>query len=80
MDSESTKIFQHSQQLEAGRIRFLETGRGPEDARAFARQTSRGYRRAVLSRSPPAGDPLFRLRLMASYCYLKHYLRSNKGL
>lgn len=80
MKSEHAAIFQQSQQLENDRIRFLETTRGSGEALAFARQTCTGYRRAVVSRSPPAGDALFRLRLLASYCYLKRYLNSSTNV
>lgn len=66
--------FEASRALEADRIGRLARERGEEAARQFARQTLSGYRRAVVSRSAPAGDPAFRLRLIASYCYLKRYL------
>lgn len=65
-----------SQRLEAARIALLERERGKEAARAFAMQTLRSYRRAVIHRAPPAGEWRFQLRLLASYCYLKRYLRS----
>lgn len=68
--------FAESQRLEAARIAFLERDRGEEAARAFAIQTLRSYRRAVVHRAPPAGEQRFRLRLLASYCYLKRYVRS----
>lgn len=65
--------FQESQHLEADRLRFLEQSWGRDAALAFAQQTMRIYRRAVVRRSPPAGNPEYRLRLLASYCYLKDY-------
>lgn len=77
-DPEFLAIIEGSQELEAQRIRFLETTRSRDQALAFARQTRTAYRRAVLGRSPPAGDALFRLRLLASYCYLKRYLVSTR--
>ncbi|MEX2575771.1 MAG: hypothetical protein WD382_03875 [Halofilum sp. (in: g-proteobacteria)] len=69
--------FEQGKQAEAERIAFLERERGIEEAVAFARRTGTAYRRAVVARSPPAGDPAFRLRLMASYCYFKAYLASQ---
>lgn len=63
-----------SQRLEAARLRLLEASRSREAAFAFARQTAASYRRAVVNRSAPAGDAVFRLRLIASYCYLRRYL------
>lgn len=66
--------FWESQRLEAARIAFLERHRGEEAAHAFATQTLRSYRRAVVYQAPPAGDQGFRLRLLASYCYLKRYV------
>lgn len=77
-DTERAGIFRDSQALEAERLRFLETTRGAEDALAFARQTCLGYRRAVVARAAPAGDPVFRLRLLASYCYLKRYIATAR--
>ena len=74
---EPTGIFRDSQALEAERLRFLETTRGAAAARAFARQTCSGYRRAVLARAAPAADPVFGLRLLASYCYFKRYLAAT---
>lgn len=68
--------FTESQRLEAVRIAFLEQHRGKEAARAFAIQTLGSYRRAVVHRAPPAGERRFRLRLLASYCYLKRYVRA----
>lgn len=67
-------IFHQALEQEGERIRFLEHERGVEGAVAFARSTGHAYRRAVVSHSPPAGDAIFRLRLMASYCYFKRYL------
>ncbi|UEX79711.1 hypothetical protein LMH63_08720 [Spiribacter halobius] len=63
-----------SQELEAERVRFLERTRSPGEAQAFARRTRGIYRRAVLNRSAPAAEPVYRLRLIGSYCYLRHYL------
>lgn len=68
-------IFAESLHQEAARIRFLECSRGPESALAFAERTRSIYRRAVVKRSAPAANAVFRLRLMASYCYLKRYLQ-----
>lgn len=68
------RIFHHGTEQEAERIRFLERERGAEAAAEFARQTRAAYRRAVVMRSPPAGEATFRLRLIASYCYFKRYL------
>jgi len=74
MASDRLTRFTESQRLEAARIAFLERTRGHEEAVVFAQQTLTGYRRAVVTRSPPAGDAGFRLALMGSYCYLKRYL------
>lgn len=71
-------IFAESLHHEAARMRFLECNRGPESALVFARQTRAIYRRAVVQRSAPAADAVFRLRLVASYCYLKRYLRCSE--
>lgn len=70
----SAEEFKQSQALEAERIDFLCRERGADAAQDFARQTRSAYRRSVLSRSAPAGDPIFRLRLIASYCYFKRFL------
>lgn len=72
------QTYQQSEQLEAMRISFLETSRGQEAALAFARQTRKSYRRAVVTRTAPAGDSVFRIRLIASYCYLKRYINSSE--
>lgn len=72
--AEHRDIFHEIERQEAGRVRMLEGERGVEAAVAFARQTRDLYRSAVVSRSPPAGDAEFRLRLMAAYCQLKRYL------
>lgn len=71
-------IFADSVAYEAARIRFLERNRGCESALAFASQTRAIYRRAVVQRTAPAGEAVFRLRLVASYCYLKRYLHSSE--
>lgn len=68
------KIVAESMRREADRIRFLERTRGRAEAQLFARRTCGSYRRAVLGRSAPAGETIYRLRLMGSYCYLKRYL------
>lgn len=68
------EVLAESMRREANRIRFLERTRGEAEARLFARRTCSGYRRAVLGRSAPAGETVYRLRLMGSYCYLKRYL------
>jgi hypothetical protein len=67
--------LRRSERLEAERIAFLERTRSREAARAFAEQTLRNYRRAVVHRAPPAGSATFRLRLIGSCCYFKRYLR-----
>ena len=74
--ADDLKQFHDSERSEEARIRFLESERGREAAIAFARQTLRLYRRAVVSRTPPAGEAALRSRLTGSYCYLKRYLRS----
>lgn len=79
MDPERVTALLESERLEAERLRFLETTRGPAEALAFARQTRTGYRRAVLARAAPAGDADFRLRLLASYCYLKRYITAAEA-
>ena len=71
------EIFAEAIEQEGERIAFVERERGAEDARAFAERILKAYRRAVVSRSPPAGDPTFRLRLMGSYCAFKRYLAGN---
>lgn len=68
-------VFAESLHHEAARLRFLECSRGPESALAFAERTRSIYRRAVVKRSAPAADGVFRRRLVASYCYLKRYLQ-----
>ncbi len=68
------EVFHESARHEEARIRFVESQRGHDEAVAFARQTLRLYRRAVVTETPPAGERAFRLRLMGSYCYLKRYL------
>jgi len=78
MDARQQQICQQSEQLEAARIRFLETSRGRAAALAFARQTRNSYRHAVLTRTAPAGEESFRLRLIASYRYLKRYLTATQ--
>lgn len=76
IDGRPTRVAEaaESGRLEAARVRFIETSRGREAALVFARQTAANYRRAVVNRSAPAGDGLCRLRLIASYCYLRRYL------
>lgn len=74
MNKSMQQDYQQSTELEAARIRFLETTRDTAAALAFAQQTCHSYRRAVVSRTAPAGDALFRARLIASYCYLKRYI------
>jgi hypothetical protein len=69
-----TRAFHAGRRREQARIRFLEHERGREPAADFARRTLGGYRRAVLRRTPPAGEPVLRYRLMGSYCYFKRYL------
>ncbi|WP_440997788.1 hypothetical protein [Arhodomonas sp. SL1] len=64
---------------ERDRLRFLEATRGRAAAREFAARTMSGYRRAVVRRSAPAGERLFRLRLTGSYCYLKQYLKGTSS-
>ncbi|MBA1147897.1 hypothetical protein H0Z60_12665 [Ectothiorhodospiraceae bacterium WFHF3C12] len=67
-------IIRESMACESRRIRFLERSRGTAAAREFAMRTRTGYRSAVLRRSAPAAEVVFRLRLLGSYCYLKRYL------
>ncbi|HEX5512784.1 MAG TPA: hypothetical protein VFY81_00140 [Gammaproteobacteria bacterium] len=74
MDARQKQICQQSEQLEAARIRFLETSRGRTAALAFAQQTRNSYRHAVLTRTAPAGEEIFRLRLIGSYRYLRRYI------
>lgn len=74
IDQETRLTLQHSSELEATRIAFLETSRGRDAALEFARQTRNSYRRAVVTHTAPAGDRIFRLRLIGSYCYLKRYI------
>lgn len=76
MDKDTQQIYRQSEELEAARMGFMEKTRGHEAAQAFARQTRDSYRRAVVTRTPPAGDSVFRIRLIASYCYLKRYMAS----
>lgn len=73
---EIRELIAQSMQLERDRIAFLERTRGAEAAHTFARCTRSGYRRAVVRRSAPALETVFRLRLIGSYCYLKRYLAS----
>lgn len=75
--AERAAAFHDSARREEARVRMLEHERGRAAAAEFARQTLRSYRRAVVTRSAPAGDPVFRLRLMGSYCYLKQWLASR---
>jgi hypothetical protein len=74
-----SQICEESTRLEAARIRFLQQHRGDAAALAFARQTCRSYRHAVLTRTAPAGEEAFRLRLVASYRYLKRYMAAAQG-
>lgn len=76
---DNRQIISESMACESRRIHFLELNRGAEAARDFAARTRAGYRRAVLRRSAPAGEVGYRLRLLGSYCYLKHYLASSGG-
>jgi len=71
-------IVRESMAIEARRIDFLERTRGLGEARAFAERTRRSYRRAVLGRTAPAGEVVYRLRLLGSYCYLKRYLAHRR--
>lgn len=77
--AEHVAAFHESERQEEARIRFLESEQGRDAAVRFARQTLRTYRRAVVTRTPPATEPSYRLRFMGSYCYLKRYLGSVKG-
>ena len=74
--AEDRAAFHDRAQREAARIRMLDAERGRAAAVEFARQTLRSYRRAVVSRTAPAAEPAYRLRLMGSYCYLKRWLAS----
>jgi hypothetical protein len=78
MDKNIEQSYRQSEQLEAARMSFMETDRGHAAALAFARQTRNSYRRAVVTRTAPAGDSVFRLRLIASYCYLKRYIAASE--
>lgn len=71
-------VVRESETQEAKRIAFLEQTRGAADARAFAEQTLHLYRRAVVQGAAPAGEKIFRLRLLGSYCYLKRYLARQR--
>ncbi len=71
------EIFAQAIDQERERIAFIEHERSVEEAHAFAERIRDAYRRAVVSRSPPAGDPTFRLRLMGSYCAFKRYLAKH---
>lgn len=73
------EVVRDSERQEAERVAFLEETRGEADARAFAEQTLRVYRRAVVQRAAPAGEKVFRLRLLGSYCYLKRYLGGDSS-
>lgn len=68
-------VIERSALQEQERIRFLEQDRGKDAARTFARRTLGLYRSAVVRRSAPAGETLFRLRFIGSYRYLKWYLQ-----
>lgn len=68
-------VIERSTVHEQERIRFLEQHRGEEAARTFARRTLDLYRSAVVRRSAPAGELVFRLRFIGSYRYLKRYLQ-----
>lgn len=68
--------LRQSERREAERIDYLERTRGVEAARAFAAQTLRSYRRAVVHRAPPACSAMFRLRMIGSCRYLRRYLRT----
>lgn len=75
---DTREIIRESMACESNRIHYLELHRGAAAAREFAARTRSGYRRAVLRRSAPAGEPGYRLRLLGSYCYLKRYLASGE--
>ena len=77
--AEDRAAFDESADREATRIRMLDAERGRAAAVDFARQTLRSYRRAVVLRTAPAAEPVYRLRLMGSYCYLKRWLASQEG-
>lgn len=77
---DSGRLLAESERLEDQRVRWLASHRGERAARAFAERTRAIYRSAVVRRSAPAGDPSFRLRLIGSYCYLKHYLSDARRL
>lgn len=79
MNENIQRTYRQSERLEEARMRFMETDRGQAAALAFARQTRDSYRRAVVARTAPAGDAIFRLRLIASYCYLKRYIAASGG-
>ena len=74
--TEDRSAFHESADREADRIRRLDSERGRAAAAEFARQTLHSYRRAVVRRTAPAAEPVYRLRLMGSYCYLKRWLAS----
>lgn len=59
------------------RITFYENRDGREGAIAFARDTLRTYRLAVLDRHHHASLPEYRPRFIASYLALKRYVRDN---
>lgn len=71
------ETFAEAIEQERERLALIEREQGLEEARAFAERIRNAYRRAVISRSPPAGDPVFRLRLMGSYCAFRRYLARN---
>ena len=73
---DAAAVIARSALHERERIRFLEQNRGEVAARTFARRTLTLYRSAVVRRSAPAGELLFRLRLVGSYCHLKRYLQA----
>lgn len=52
---------------EAERIAYLKVHRGPSDARAWALDAARGYRRAVLRHT----HPLYRRQQIEAYLSLK---------
>ncbi len=69
--------FAEAIEQERERLALIEREQGSAEARAFAERIRNAYRRAVISRSPPAGDPVFRLRLMGSYCAFKRHLAQS---
>jgi hypothetical protein len=73
MDPEA--IVHEGREQEVARLAFLERHAGRKAACAFAWQTLRIYRRAVVGRAAPAGEKIYRLRLLGSYCYLRRYVR-----